>query len=59
MIPTHPCNLPAQTYLEAAFGSWGLDNDGDGVYDAADDTDCASVVPNTDSTWGKIKALFE
>jgi hypothetical protein len=58
-IPTHPCNLPAQTNPETRFGNWGLDNNGDGKYDVVEATiDCGSVVPVDDSTWGRIKALF-
>ncbi|MDH3217349.1 MAG: hypothetical protein OEN01_13865, partial [Candidatus Krumholzibacteria bacterium] len=59
-MPDHSCNLLGFNYSEdragAEFG--GLDNDGDNVYDT-NDPDCASVVPVEDSTWGRIKALFE
>jgi hypothetical protein len=52
-IPTHPCNLPAQSNPETRFGSWGLDNNGDGLYDVVEATDdCASVAPVDDSTLG-------
>ncbi len=58
-IPDHSCNLLGFGYSEdiAGVALGGLDNDGDGVYDT-NDTDCASVVPVDDSTWGRIKALF-
>jgi hypothetical protein len=59
-IPNHSCNLPAQTNRETRYGSWGLDNDGDGNYDVEEETeDCAAVAPLEDSSWGRIKALFE
>lgn len=51
--PTDPCNS-APAYSEGKFGatSLGLDNDGDGVYDAAD-TDCQV----TTATPGEATAL--
>lgn len=57
-IPSSPCNLPDQLYPEAAFGSWGLDNDGDGLYDGEEDGDCAPVIATEPTTWGHIKALY-
>jgi hypothetical protein len=59
-MPGHPGNLLSQGYPEDVLGQGpgtGLDNDGDNVYDT-NDPDCSSVVPVTDSTWGRIKMLF-
>lgn len=35
----------------------GLDNDGDGLYDAAD-ADCEGIVPVSSDDWGTLKTLF-
>ena len=60
-MPDHPCNLLSQGYPEDVLGvgpGSGLDNDGDNVYDT-NDTDCGSVAPVKNSTWGRIKILFQ
>lgn len=59
-IPDQPCNLASQGYPEdvlGAAGTGGLDNDGDDVYDTGD-SDCASILPVEESTWGRVKALY-
>jgi len=59
LIPSHPCNLPGQANAESVYGSWGLDNDGNGLYDVTEDASCLPLVAIHTTTWGQIKSLFE
>lgn len=54
----NPCRANAANGGEDLDGNGrGLDNDGDGLYDA-DDSDCDGIVPNHEQTWSVMKALF-
>jgi hypothetical protein len=54
---------PCRTNPENGGEDWdgdgfGLDNHGDGNYDAAD-SDCDGIVPLTVEDWSTLKTLFE
>ena len=54
----NPCRLdPDNGGEDWDLDGFGLDNDGDGLYDA-DDPDCAGIVDTEESTWSVMKALF-
>lgn len=55
----NPCRLDASNGGEDwNDDGFGLDNDGDGVYDASD-SDCAGIVSDDGRSWSLMKALFE
>ena len=54
----NPCRLdPDNGGEDWDLDGFGLDNDGDGLYDA-DDPDCAGIVDTQEATWSVMKALF-
>jgi len=54
----NPCRTNAANGGEDWNGDGeGLDNDGDGSYDAAD-SDCDGIVPTDAQSWSVLKALF-
>jgi hypothetical protein len=57
VIVNEPCiTIPAPPGEDYDGDGYGLDNDGDLLYDE-NDPDCG--VPVEETTWGRIKALYE
>ena len=54
----NPCRVNAANGGEDWNGDgFGLDNDGDDVYDD-NDADCAGIVPTQTQSWSLMKAMF-
>jgi hypothetical protein len=54
----NPCRINSNNGGEDWDGDGrGLDNDGDGLYDA-DDPDCEGIIPVDDDSWSTLKYLF-
>jgi hypothetical protein len=54
----NPCRLnPANGGEDLNGDGHGLDNDGDGLYDA-NDPDCDKIIPVEQEAWGTVKAIF-
>ena len=55
----NPCRTNAANGGEDWDGDgFGLDNDGDDVYDASD-SDCEGAIPVNEEAWGTLKTLFD
>lgn len=55
----NPCRVNSANGGEDWTGdNAGLDNDGDGMRDAAD-PDCTAIIPTIEESWSTLKTLFE
>ena len=55
----NPCRVNSANGGEDWTGdNAGLDNDGDGLRDAAD-PDCTGIIPTVEESWSTLKTLFE